>query len=85
MMDKLFLGKAWHWAVLVAAAALLWYCGSKRLHVIEFNWFIIAMLCGTAVAVFAIIRLHRDQEQVTREALVAQAFDPEAEAGPARD
>ena len=85
MMKGFFLGKTWHWAVLVVAAALLWYCGSKRLHVIEFNWFIIAMLFGTAVAVFAIIRLHRGGEQVTREALLAQPFDPEADAGPARD
>lgn len=71
MMGKVFLGKAWHWLVLVAAAGLLWFCGSRRLHVIEFNFFIIAMLVGTTIAVFAVIWFHRPEEQVTRDALVA--------------
>lgn len=76
MLNTIFLGKFWHWALLVAAAALLWFCGSERLHVIEFNWFIIATLLGTIAIVFAIIRFHRVGEQVTREPLVLKEFDP---------
>lgn len=75
MIGKIFLGKPWHWALIVIAAALLWFCGSKRLHVIEFNTFIISMLVGTALAVFAVIRLHRPGEQVTRDELIAHEDD----------
>ena len=69
-MNKIFLGKAWHWAMIVIAAALLWLCGSNRLHVIEFNMFIIAMIAGTATAVAIVILLHKTGEQVTRDVLV---------------
>ena len=80
MIGKVFLGKLWHWALLALATALLWFAGGKRLHVIEFNWFIIAMLLGTAALLLVIIRLHRDGEQITREKLVAQPFDANASA-----
>ena len=82
-MGKIFLGKFWHWLLLLIAAGLLWYCGNKRLHVIEFNLFIIAMLVGTAVSVLAIIWFHKEGEQVTRDVLVANEFD--AETKPIRD
>lgn len=78
MMNNIFLGKFWHWALLAVATALLWYCGSTRLHVISFNSFIIAMIVGTTVLLFAIVRFHRLDEQVTRDKLVVQPFDPEA-------
>lgn len=71
MIGRIFLGKAWHWLLIAAAAALLWFCGSRRLHVIEFNVFIIAMLIGTAAMVFAVVWFHRAGEQVTRDQLVA--------------
>jgi len=69
-MKMLFLGKAWHWALIALAAGLLWWCGSQRLHVIEFNIFIISMLIGTAIAVAAVVFFHRPGEQVTRDRLV---------------
>ena len=74
-MKTILLGKAWHWGVVIVATGLLWFCGSKRLHVIEFNTFIIAMLIGTAVAVLAVVWFHRPGEQVTRDALVANDED----------
>ncbi len=70
-MGQIFLGKAWHWLLIAVAAGLLWFCGSRRLHVIEFNVFIVAMLIGTAVAVLAVIWFHRPGEQVTRDVLIA--------------
>ena len=85
MIGKIFLGRPWHWAVIVIASGLLWFCGSKRLHVIEFNWFIIAMLLGTGLSVFAIIKFHRDGERVTREELVHHEFDPDDSAAAARE
>lgn len=77
-MNTIFLGKIWHWALLIVATGLLWFSGSSRLHVIEFNWFMISLLIGTIVIVFTILRFHRPDEQVTRDKLVMQPFDPEA-------
>ncbi|MGI9426952.1 MAG: hypothetical protein ACR2PA_27485 [Hyphomicrobiaceae bacterium] len=77
MISKVFLGRAWHWALLVAASTLFWFCGSRRLHVIEFNLFIIAMLIGTGLVVFAVVWFHRPGEQVTRDVLVASEDDGE--------
>ena len=70
MMGRIFLGKAWHWALLVLVSGLLWFCGRERLHVIEFNEFVIGMLVGTIVAVLAVLWLHTPGDQVTRDALV---------------
>jgi len=75
MLGKIFLGKLWHWALLVVATALLWYAGSKRLHVIEFNWFVIAMLIGTIVGLLCIVRFTRPGEQVTRDRIVDDTSD----------
>jgi len=79
MGSKIFLGKPWHWALLLAGTGLLWYCGNNRLHVTTFNWFVIGTLAGTVVTLFAIIRFTGDGEQVTRDKLVMQAFDPDAD------
>lgn len=70
MIAKIFLGKAWHWALLVLTGVLFWFCGTKRLHVIEFNLFVMAMLAGTTLVVGAIILFHQPGEQITREVLV---------------
>ena len=70
MIAKIFLGKAWHWALLIVASILFWYCGTNRLHVIEFNSFVLAMLAGTALIVAAIVWFHRSGDQITREVLV---------------
>lgn len=75
MLGKIFLGKFWHWALLAVATALLWYAGSNRLHVIEFNLFVIAMLLGTIAGLFFILRFTRQGERVTRDPLVDDSDD----------
>ena len=67
MPTTIFLGKAWHWALLVIATGLLWYAGRQRLHVVEFNGFILAMLLGTAVMLLCILKFTRPGEQITRD------------------
>lgn len=69
-MNAISLGKAWHWLLIAAATGLLWFCGNQRLHVIEFNTFVIAVLAGTALAIMAVVWLHRPGERVTRDELV---------------
>ncbi|MGI9523584.1 MAG: hypothetical protein ACR2PG_18280 [Hyphomicrobiaceae bacterium] len=75
MMGRIFLGKPWHWVMIIAATGLLWFCGSKRFHVIEFNFFVIAMFVGTAILVALVIWFHSPGEQVTREILVDHSDD----------
>lgn len=70
MPGRIFLGKLWHWALLAVATALLWFAGSNRFHVIEFNWFILTMLLGTIAGLYCIIRFTNPGEQVTRDRIV---------------
>jgi hypothetical protein len=84
-MKSIFLGKVWHWALVAAAAGLLWFCGSKRLHVIEFNTFVILMIAGTALSVLAVVWFHRPGDQVTRDVLSADDNDGGNSAGLAGD
>ena len=84
MIGRVFLGRVWHWVLLVITSALFWYCGTKRLHVIEFNLFVMAMLVGTVLVVGAILYFHRPGEQVTRDVLVA-ANDADKSGGGAQD
>lgn len=69
-MNDVFLGKAWHWALIIVASGLLWWCGSERLHVSEFSVFVSLLWAGTAIAVFAVLALHTPGERVTRDVLV---------------
>ncbi len=75
MLGKIFLGKLWHWALLAIATALLWFGGTNRLHVIEFNRFIIAMLIGTVVLLLCILRFTHTGEQITRDPIVDDSID----------
>jgi uncharacterized RDD family membrane protein YckC len=75
MLGKIFLGKLWHWALLVIATALLWFAGSKRFHVIEFNWFILSMLAGTIAVLWCVVRFTTPGEQVTRDRIVASELE----------
>lgn len=81
MIGKIFLGKAWHWLMMAIAAGLLWFCGSQRLHVIEFNVFVMALLAGTALVVLAVLRFHTPGEQITRDVLVESTDDGSSAAG----
>lgn len=85
MIGKIFLGKAWHWLLIAVAAGLLWYCGSNRLHVIVFNQFVLSLMAGTALAVLAVLWLHRDGEQITRDKLIETLDDDENSAASAAD
>ncbi len=74
-MREVFLGKPWHWALLLAVSALLWWAGVAKLHVIHFNLFVLALLAGSIVVVLLVVRTTKPGEQVTREHL--QDGEPE--------
>ena len=68
-MREFFLGKPWHWLLIAVVAALTWWTGEAKLHVIHFNLFITALFVGSIVVVLLIVRTTKPGEQVTREPL----------------
>jgi len=68
-MSHFFLGRWWHWLVLVAIVGLLWLAGANRLHVTEFNTFILSLLVGTAVVVTGLLLSSTPGERLTRDEL----------------
>jgi Mn2+/Fe2+ NRAMP family transporter len=68
-MTRIFLGKWWHWGLLVVVTVLLWLAGERRLHVVEFNTFVLALLVGVALVVVAVLARTKPGEQVTRDRL----------------
>jgi hypothetical protein len=68
-MGSVFLGKWWHWLILILVCGLLWYAGYQRLHVIHFNVFISILVVGTVIVVIVLLAGTRPGEQVTRDKL----------------
>ncbi len=75
-MSRIFLGRWWHWGVLIASVGALWLAGENRLHVIHFNTFILSLLGVTAIVVAVLIARTRPGEQVTRDLLELKAKRP---------
>ena len=72
-MSRLFLGKWWHWAIVVTCVGALWLAGHEKAHVVHFNGFILSLLAATAVVVAVIVAGTRPGEQVTRDPLESDA------------
>lgn len=68
-MKQWFLGKWWHWLILLAAVPLMWLAGTEKMHVIHFNLFVAGLLIGTLIVVICIVRGTPAGEQVTRDPL----------------
>lgn len=68
-MKRIFLGRWWHWGILIASVAALWFAGEQRMHVIHFNAFILSLLAVTAIVVAILVVKTRPGEQVTRDPL----------------
>jgi hypothetical protein len=66
-MRDIFLGKPFHWALVVALVTGGWVLGESRLHVIWFNLFTIILLAATAAVLAAVILTSRPGERITRD------------------
>ena len=75
-MGGIFLGKWWHWLILIVVAAVMWWAGSERMHVIHFNQFIFLLLAFTIVAILVLLIGTRPGEQVTRDDLSGVTSEP---------
>lgn len=68
-MAEIFLGKPWHWALLVVGAIILWVVGENHLHTSAFNLFTAITFGVGLVGMIALIVTHKDGERVTRDDL----------------
>jgi Mn2+/Fe2+ NRAMP family transporter len=75
-VSRIFLGRWWHWGILVASVAALWIAGEKRMHVIHFNAFVLGLLVVTTIVVAILVTRTRPGEQVTRDRLEPRKEDP---------
>ena len=66
-MGEVFLGKPWHWGLLVAVSALLAFVGFQYLHTSAFNLFSTISLGVGLATVSAVVFSHKPGERVTRD------------------
>ena len=69
-MSNVFLGRPIHWLIVAALVVLGWVAGRFRLHVTEFNPFVVLLLLIVAGALVAVIATTRPGQRVTRDPLV---------------
>lgn len=75
MIARIFLGKWWHWVMLIAITGVLWLAGSKRMHVIEFNTFVLGLLGIIGFVVVTLLLGTLPGEQVTRDVMRPEEDD----------
>ena len=66
-MNKIFLGRPVHWLIAVGLGILGWLGGRLRLHVTDFNLFIIVLIVIVVGALVAVIVTSRPGDKVTRD------------------
>ena len=69
-MREIFLGKPLHWLMLVVITAGLWYTGSRRVHIVHFDAFIVALLAVSVVCVLVVLYGPGRGERITRDEIV---------------
>ena len=68
-MKSVFLGPWTHWLMLLAIVALGWAAGRLKLHVTDFNLFVIAALALTAAVIAAVLMTSSPGRRITRDVL----------------
>ncbi len=66
-MAEIFLGKPWHWGLLIAVSLVLALVGVQYLHTSDFNVFAAISLAVGAIMVCAVVFSYRPGDRVTRE------------------
>jgi len=66
-MNRIFLGKPVHWAVVAVLIVGGWILGRMRLHVTNFNEFVILLLVVSVAVLAIVLKTSRPHEQVTRD------------------
>ena len=66
-MKAIFLGRPVHWLVVLVLAGLGWMSGIVRLHVTDFNLFLVLLIAVSTVALVLVIATSPQGEQVARD------------------
>lgn len=66
-MKEVFLGKPFHWLVVAVLIFGCWLAGRVRLHVTDFNLYVILLALGAVAALALVLRTTGADEQVTRD------------------
>lgn len=76
-MGEVFLGKPWHWGLLIAVSVVLAFVGVQYLHTSAFNLFSAISLGIGLLMVCAVVLTHKQGERVTRDPIedVRDAID----------
>ena len=76
-MNRIFLGPLLHWLLIIALLALGWIAGGVRLHVSQFNLYLILLGLTTLVVLVVVLKSSPPSARVTRDPLE----DPDDQAG----
>lgn len=74
-MRRLFLGKPLHWVLAIGLIALGWAAGRIRLHVTDFNLFVLLLLALSVALLGAVLLTSAPGQQVTRDPISAPEED----------
>ncbi|WPZ35211.1 hypothetical protein T8K17_03495 [Thalassobaculum sp. OXR-137] len=66
-MADIFIGKPWHWGLLVVAFVLLGVVGEFYMHTYAFNTFSAICLAIGCVTVLAVVLTYKPGDRITRE------------------
>ncbi|MEM8841528.1 MAG: hypothetical protein AAGD47_07100 [Pseudomonadota bacterium] len=80
-MSKLFLGPVVHWIIVLILIALGWIGGIDRLHVTDFNLFLILVLAATVIALLVVLKTSPPGRRIKRDPIRndAQTHRPDGE------
>ena len=74
-MRQVFLGPILHWLILISIIAGGWITGKLRLHVSEFNPFIVGLILVTVVVLLTVLRTSAKDTRVTRDPIIDSQDD----------
>lgn len=77
-MRRIFLGPALHWLIVAILVGLCWLGGLERLHVTDFNPFIIGVIVVTLIALLVVLKTSKPGSQVTRDPVEDDETPPAA-------
>lgn len=76
-MNRIFLGRAYHWLALIAAFAVMAVVGLDHLHTSFYNLFAAISFAVGLVLVLVVVLPHRPGERVTRDPIEIPQGDEE--------
>ena len=66
-MSRIFLGPVLHWLIVLVLIVLGWLAGIDRMHVSQFNLFLIILIGITIAVVILVLKSSPTDGQVTRD------------------